>query len=170
MAARHDSIIFNNKNGYGSTGLFINIKVLITTHSIKTDANIPMNFQLPPNSATLSAVRSPNVVFFPNRASMRLTKDSWSTMLLITSLSSLDTSPFSVSRTPCIYSSRNFFRESLDIYPFADTFGYLFLMSCRRFGRNMAIGCASDRGIFFPVTSHMTDFSDAIFSLVPRSI
>jgi hypothetical protein len=65
-AARHESMRLRRMNGNGSTGF--DPRWLTIIHAAMNRQNIPMNVQLPPNAATLSAI----VVRTSSRHRMRI--------------------------------------------------------------------------------------------------
>jgi hypothetical protein len=61
IAARHERTKLRRINGNGSNGFQMSAKEFIAIHKRNTPEKLRMNFQLPPNSAILSARRSPSV-------------------------------------------------------------------------------------------------------------
>src|SRR5438477_2977642 len=76
-----------------------NTTPLITIQMNSTAPKLIRNFQLPPNSATWSESRSPNVSFLSNWLLMSLERISCCSRLWMTSWSSAESSPISSSKT-----------------------------------------------------------------------
>ena len=85
-----------------------------------------MKVQLPPNSATRSAMRWPAVSDRSNSTLMFSASVSCALTLLTTSVSSVDSSPRSASRASSTYSARNRLRHAWQIVRSADHVGCAF--------------------------------------------
>jgi hypothetical protein len=74
-------------NGYGSNDLFDKTTALSTIHKTRMMKNSIINFQLPPNAETLSAIISPTFIFWLIVEFIFSVMNSFSLILLTTSFS-----------------------------------------------------------------------------------
>src|SRR5262245_33423688 len=112
MAARQERTRFKRMYGYGSNGCFRNKEEFVATHSASTQKKITMNGQLPPKSATLSDTYCPSLRSLPNVRFKFSASVSCSCMLVTTSRSRRESSPFSSSKALSTYCERKSWRHS----------------------------------------------------------
>ena len=109
--------------GYGSNGFQIIKAEFTAIHRNSIPPKMLIKRQLPPKSASLSAIRSPKLRCWSYSILMFLDKSSCSVRLLTTCSSKAESSPLSVLITSWTYSVLKRFRSEIQIKPCEDQSG-----------------------------------------------
>ena len=149
-AARHDRTRLRRMNGKGSNGAPRKAPALRRIQMNITPAKERMNVQLPPNSATRSASRCPNVRLRSNSTFGFSERVSCSRSVRRTLRSRAESSPFLASSTSSMYSARKRSTQAKHTTLSAVRVGCSFRIRSRMVGRTISPCNNSVPGRDFP--------------------